>query len=243
MSQVKRKVICIILAIMPAFIIAGCSDPNSSVDTVYNPGEGHPAGWVETHGSSFIVDPQQCEACHGSDEPGSSESLRLRGGISKVSCFSESFEGMACHSGGPPGHPLPYTDPAIHGPDAKADLTYCQGCHANPSDGGPGSHPRFNVAIGNLLAGCETPGCHEAKTAHPVPWSSGPIAITHPSAGNLANACVLCHGANLEGDPDGGPACSQCHVNGSPLTAHNCTSCHEKPPREMTCNEAKDVCE
>ena len=50
------------------------------------------------------------------------------------------------------------------------------------------------------------------------------------TAGNMANACVLCHGANLDGVGGVGPACTMCHTAGSPLTLTNCTSCHGNPP-------------
>jgi predicted CxxxxCH...CXXCH cytochrome family protein len=114
----------------------------------------------------------------------------------------------------------------LHGPDAKADLTFCQQCHADPSGGGPGSNPRFNVPLGNLANGCED--CHQVNTAHPVPlWAAAP-PNSHKTAGNLAVACALCHGANLQGGV--GPACAICHTAGSPLDLVNCTSCHNDPP-------------
>jgi hypothetical protein len=155
-------------------------------------------------------------------------------------CYSSSFEGLSCHAGGPMPHPLPFIDPALHGPQAKADLTVCQICHSDNPSGGPGSNPRFNVGIGALTNGCED--CHNANTAHAVPWVGGPRATTHPTAGNMANACPLCHGANLNGPAEGGvgPACGDCHTEGSPLTNTNCTSCHGEPP--LDCDEATGTC-
>lgn len=127
-------------------------------------------------------------------------------------------------------HSLSFIDPALHGPEAKADLTFCQGCHASPFDGGPGSNPRFNVPLGNLVNGCED--CHEVKTAHPVPLWAGEASSSHNTAGNLAVACTLCHGANLQGPAEGGvgPACADCHTAGSPVDLSDCTSCHNDPP-------------
>ncbi len=125
---------------------------------------------------------------------------------------------------------MPFTDPTLHGPLAKSDLTYCEGCHATPSNGGAGSDPRYNVPIGNLTAGCESSGCHDPNTAHPTQWRGFTATAPggHRTAGNMANACVLCHGAALDGGA--GPACSTCHTAGSPLTLTNCTSCHSSPP-------------
>ncbi len=152
------------------------------------------------------------------------------------SCFSASFTNAngsttGCHDSGPGApHALPFTDPDLHGPEAKADLIYCQECHAEPADGGPGSNPRFNVAVGNLASGCED--CHIQNAAHPLPAWSGAAPNSHKTAGNLAVACALCHGADLQGPADGGigRACRDCHTAGSPLNLADCTSCHNDPP-------------
>jgi len=152
------------------------------------------------------------------------------------SCFQANFTNsdgtvMGCHAAGPGApHALPFADKALHGPEAKKDLTYCQQCHAAPSDGGPGSNPRFNAAIGDLANGCED--CHSPGTAHPYPYWMGAAANSHKTAGNIETACTLCHGANLQGGAEGGVglACGSCHQAGSPLTALNCTSCHNTPP-------------
>ena len=158
------------------------------------------------------------------------------------SCFSASYTNpagtnLSCHASGP-GAPHPvgaaWLAPSGHGAEAKKDLTYCEGCHAQPADGGAGSNPRFNVAIGNLTNGCED--CHNDRTAHPsaggrdnTHWYG---TYTHATAQNFATACALCHGANLNGTAEGGvgPACTSCHTAGSPLTLANCTSCHNTPP-------------
>jgi predicted CxxxxCH...CXXCH cytochrome family protein len=146
------------------------------------------------------------------------------------------FNNTLCHGQKAAPHAVPFTDPALHGPPAKADLTYCEGCHANPNSGGPGSNPRFNVAIGSLATGCEGGACHEANSAHPAPWKGilpSVSATAHQTAGNMAIACVLCHGTTLGGSVIA-PACSTCHASGSPLTALNCTSCHGNPPTGTT---------
>jgi predicted CxxxxCH...CXXCH cytochrome family protein len=152
------------------------------------------------------------------------------------SCFRADFtnaDGSAsgCHAAGPGApHAVPFIDAALHGPEAKADLAYCQECHATPPAGGAGSNPRFNVALGSLTNGCED--CHTQDTAHPYPSWSGAAANSHKTAGNLAVACALCHGATLQGPAEGGigRACGDCHAAGSPLVLSNCTSCHNNPP-------------
>lgn len=137
-------------------------------------------------------------------------------------CFNNSL----CHGNVGAPHVVPFTDPALHGPPAKADLTFCQGCHGQ--SGGPGSNPRFNIPIGSLATGCEGANCHNVGTAHPDPAKGFTFWAGHRTAGNLAVACALCHGATLGGGT--GPACSTCHTIGSPLTIGNCGSCHGNPP-------------
>jgi predicted CxxxxCH...CXXCH cytochrome family protein len=152
------------------------------------------------------------------------------------SCFSASFTNgdgstTGCHASGPGAtHPLPYTDPLQHGADAKDNLASCVPCHATPADAGTGDNPRFNVAIGDLVNGCED--CHETNTAHPTPLWTGTAATSHATANRMAADCALCHGANLNGPAEGGvgTACIDCHTAGSPLTETNCTSCHNWPP-------------
>lgn len=164
------------------------------------------SGW--THGASphgsLEAYGAVCNQCH---------SLDRSYGNGPAACHD-------CHE----THSVPFTN---HGAAAKQNLVYCQQCHAQPADGGPGSDPRFNVAIGSLAAGCESSGCHNQKTAHPVPWK-GADATSHQTAGNMENACVLCHGATFAGGA--GPACSTCHTNGLPTVVKNCASCHNKPP-------------
>ncbi len=94
---------------------------------------------------------------------------------SAPSCFSTEFTNTdnilsGCHAEGPAApHAIPFIDSVLHGPEAKADLSNCQECHATPFDGGPGSNPRFNLPIGTLTNGCESESCHSALTAHPSP--------------------------------------------------------------------------
>jgi len=180
----------------------------------------HPSSWVgggRTHIDADTDNASVCDVCHhlGDHSPLGP----LPPSADPPGCFNSTL----CH--GALGHQLPFLDPALHGPQAKADLTVCQACHANPSGGGPGSNPRFNVPVGILANGCEL--CHQAFTAHPVPWL-GPSATSHQGAGNMAEACALCHGASLDGGV--GPACSTCHTAGSPVTVQNCASCHQAPP-------------
>ncbi len=162
----------------------------------------HPVEWtnpyVNHRGSAGAT---SCAKCHGSD---------LHGSPAAPSCFSGAFDGLSCHAAGPglAPHPLDssYVYGANHGPDAKADLTVCQACHAQA--GGPGSNPRFNVGIESQGGtGCEA--CHGLNLAHPANWEGDNAPTAHDTSGNMQNACTLCHGVNLNGGV--GVSCIGCH--------------------------------
>ncbi len=206
------------LAALLTVSLGACGKSNDSAPSFDASTGKHSDNWVVNHRAAYHVNAPQCWECHGAD---------LLGGISKVGCTSTSFDGMTCHAGGHPPrnvtHALPFKDPSLHGPAAKQDLIDCQDCHGQP--GGPGSNPRFNLPIGSLPTGCEASGCHLVNMAHPKPWSD------HETAGNLTNACALCHGATFGGGT--GPACSRCHTALKPGTVPilgTCVSCHGNPP-------------
>jgi predicted CxxxxCH...CXXCH cytochrome family protein len=187
-------------------------------------------GSTSVHTSTNQGNAPVCALCHlGNRTPPSYAAVPAG---TNPGCFNNTL----CHAQTGAPHAVPYTDPALHGPPAKADLTYCESCHAAPADGAAGSNPRFNVPKGSLTTGCEGASCHAANTAHPSlasspasPWRGfTPKDTGHMNAGNMANACVLCHGVNLGGGA--GPACTSCHKLGSPLALSNCTSCHGNPP-------------
>ncbi len=185
-----------------------------------------PKPWKDSARTHTTTNPNNASVCATCHTNGANSTVQPSpyDPLAAPGCFNNTL----CHANVGAPHAVPFTDPALHGPPAKADLTYCQACHANPSNGGAGSNPRFNVTIGSLTNGCED--CHDAYTAHPVPsWKWENATFTgHQKAGNMANACALCHGVNLVGG--NGPSCSACHTAGSPLTQANCTSCHGKPP-------------
>ena len=156
------------------------------------------------------------------------------------------FNATLCH--GLIGHPLNWAQPANHGSTARANLTFCQRCHADLPLGGPGSNPRFNVLLGRLAdagrTGCEV--CHAPFAAHPrvlqIPAAFGAIPTVNPlntpwylhckASPTGFDGCNRCHGANLDGVGGvvGATACTSCHRSGLPTTLLNCTSCHSRPP-------------
>jgi len=118
-----------------------------------------------------------------------------------------------------------YLDGSQHGPDAKKDLTVCQACHGQ--EGGPGDNPLFNLGIDSAGgSGCES--CHGGNYAHPQDWV-GPNSTFHYSAGNVQEACTLCHGVDLDGMGGIGTTCLECHDSTVAFTL-DCALCHGYPP-------------
>ena len=80
------------------------------------------------------------------------------------------------------------------------------------------------------FAGCSTP-----NDKAPIDSDTGQHASDWVYAGHAAvsiedtTTCMECHGSDLAGGMSD-VSCSQCHLNGSPLTLTGCTSCHGNPP-------------
>jgi predicted CxxxxCH...CXXCH cytochrome family protein len=204
-----RYLILFILGFM-TLLLSGCSDENSQALF-----EAHVATWYNDHpgdiSRSFDSYIAECGGCHGLD---------LMGSGGAPSCYSATFNGNSCHPAGPAPHPLDGTflDADSHGPVAKSDLTVCQPCHSDNPTGGTGSNPPFNVGIfGN---GCED--CHGLNYAHPSTWAGPSNDRYHYSAGNIQQACTLCHDAALT-------SCAGCHAEVINFTL-DCTYCHGQPP-------------
>jgi len=219
---------CTLLILSAAALVTGCSTSNG--DALAG---AHPANWYHLHRatttSSVFV--SECGGCH--------VVKNLPGPAIPPSCFSVSFDGRSCHANGPGQAPHPmdgsFLKGSVHGKVAKADLTFCQACHADNPNGGAGSNPRFNVGIVNTAApapgtGCEQ--CHGVNYAHPAQWA-GPNPTFHYSAKNVQAACALCHGPALDGVGGVGVSCKKCHAETTNFTL-NCTSCHGLPPDGVT---------
>jgi predicted CxxxxCH...CXXCH cytochrome family protein len=208
---------------------AACHPDAGAHPTRWQGGNDNTADYVSSHRNAGKQS-TTCAICHDVVEGNTAPNANA------PSCYSASFTNAdgsttGCHASGPGApHPVPYDDPLQHGADAKDNLSSCVPCHATPADAGAGDNPRFNVAIGDLANGCED--CHAANTAHPTPLWIGAAANSHSTAARMATACALCHGTGLDGPAGGGsgPACTDCHTAGSPLTQTNCTSCHNWPP-------------
>lgn len=169
----------------------GCSTANDSA-TINEAGK-HPANWVVAdtggnHPGVYLSSPGQCFVCHGND---------LKGGISGVSCFSASLNGITCHAQGPSAHPTGFADPAVHGARAKAALggmngfAFCQKCHGTAFTG---ATTPSGVTSSSCVACHGVPAPHSKK-----PWRGS--TSTHASV-----------------DQSNAPVCAQCHTAGANLS-------------------------
>lgn len=197
-------------------VMFGCSKGNNSGSNLDATGM-HPAGWVVAnsggnHTLSFLSNPSVCVECHGRN---------YDGGITGISCFSTSRNGINCHAGGPSGHPAGWASPDSHGAAAKSissglnGFAHCQVCHGADFSGGIAKKSCMNTA-----------GCHgtAVSAAHsPKPWRStiGGRTHTNTDVSNVA-ACAQCHtnGANSTRTPS--PAAPA----GTAAGCFNNTLCH-----------------
>ncbi|HUJ18145.1 MAG TPA: CxxxxCH/CxxCH domain-containing protein [Nitrospirota bacterium] len=82
-----------------------------------------------------------------------------------------------------------------------------------------------------ITAGCSGKGNASSpfdadSGQHPVGW----LPSGHATAAKAnEDSCMGCHGSDLSGGITG-VSCLSCHVNGSPFTLTDCTSCHGNPP-------------
>jgi predicted CxxxxCH...CXXCH cytochrome family protein len=197
-------------------ILFGCSKGNES-SVILGPTGLHPTGWVVAgtggnHPVSYLANPSVCTECHGKS---------FDGGITGISCFNAARNGMACHPGGPSGHPAGWANPDSHGVAAKAissglnGFAHCQICHGAGLNGGTAQRSCINTA-----------GCHGAtvSAAHsPSPWRSSIGGRTHTTTDvTNATACAVCHtnGANSTRAPSP-PAPA-----GTAVGCFNNTLCH-----------------
>lgn len=182
----------------------------------------HPTDWQGTGTYSHRTSgnrPVACALCHNTTALGSGP---LAGA---PSCFSTSFtnplgQTRPCHQGGPGvPHLVPaqFAPPAVHGPEAKKDLLYCQKCHGQPGT---------ILFQGGRATACAS--CHTSAKAHPTDWQ-GAGSYSHRNALNMETACAACHDYTSGRTPPftGAPSCfAASFVNG---TGQNRT-CHPGGP-------------
>ena len=211
---------------------AGFSGGGSGVScfTCHGVAAPHPAKpWRSSSGGSSHVttDPQNasvCARCHAqgsSNNPAGHPATPAPAGT-PPGCYNNTL----CHGVGAAPHPLGAgwlnaTTSAFHGPTAKQNLTYCQGCHGTPGT------TRFDG--GAAPTSCQTSTCHPDAKAHPTRWyqAAQPFpayASSHRNAGDLGVSCAVCHKVDAPGTglDNAAPSCYS--------DAYNGVGCHSGGP-------------
>ncbi len=251
--------------------LSACSNSNSgapaAIDSagkhVVAPGfvdwvQQHPGAYKQlnknlaaTNGIAPLIDSTSCAECHGAD---------LLGGVSKVSCFSATFNGVACHSNADRklGHPTNWVqqhwvsykqaNPTLFttgaGIPAIPDTTGCAVCHGTDLAGGVSQLGCFSATFNGVA-------CHpnlDRKLGHPTGWAKTVSANFHGYSSAVGvkgkqtlSSCALCHAT---GDPgvvslDSAPSCLNpdtaryglsCHVSSPVAKPSGCGSCHVSLP-------------
>jgi len=214
--------------IAPAALFSGCSTANqdSPLSLIDASGK-HSSDWLAVHGGDSQPDGSFCVDCHGYD---------LAGGITGISCSSESFDGFSCHANGPAFHPVDWLNKDASGDTWHAQAYQtgfqirgldCVDCHTPPSlddpDGGKCVICHFTIDGGR------TPGG----------WTHGLSGHSSWAGSTEETVCVNCHEVNNRFG--NGPFCHNCHGVSShdvPYLDHNtvvptvddfnssCSACH-----------------
>jgi hypothetical protein len=170
-------------AVAIAVLFWGCTTSNSQAPQFSATQAAHPATWVDNHWSAYLMNPNQCRTCHGSD---------LTGGVSGVTCFQ-------CHHPNGPSHQPGWELPAQHGrngaqlaPSTTTGFASCTQCHGST----------YNNPVGTTPS-CQS--CH-TKAPHPnKPWNGATASTPNHTFTAVGNApeCYKCHanGANSDLKP------------------------------------------
>jgi predicted CxxxxCH...CXXCH cytochrome family protein len=200
--------------------LAACSGSNPSASPVVDGSGKHPANWVQQHwvayrqangGSKAVSSGTACSECHGTD---------LAGGISKVSCFSASFNGMSCHANADHtlGHPSFWADPTSNGFHGAAGVTFngvaVQGSGVLASDASCGL---CHATDSNVFKVGSSPSCLSTDPK----WG---ISCHASSPAVKSSGCSSCHGAPANGAARPNRAGS--HAAHLALTGVTCATCH-----------------
>lgn len=181
-----------------ATVLTGCSEVNPASPLALLDASGnHPQGWAVVHGSYAFPDGAICTECHGDN---------LDGGISGVSCSTDSFNGQACHANGPAFHPPQWLDKnavGFHGDAYASGSSLCALCH---DPGNPTTPPGYNCL-----------DCHFSQDGtQRVPsgsgYSHGDSTTAHQQFLGTADGdvCIACHQINAGFGYQ--PTCHNCHA-------------------------------
>ena len=184
-------------------------------------------GIDNTHVNVNTINAPVCYGCHADSAAGNANNPHRPPTPAASGTAPGCFNGTMCHNGAGAPHALgaAWLDAGtgFHGTDAKADLTYCQGCH--------GVAGTINFDGGSAPTACST--CHTAAKAHPTDWQGSRtingVTITHRTSGNRDVACAICHKVDAAGagpNPSAPSCFSASFTNGDGQNR----SCHSAGP-------------
>lgn len=165
-----------------------------------------------------------CAACHTAGA-NSEFGVRANAAQGAAGCFNNTL----CHFHQQPYAPSATIPIALHGSEAKKDLSVCQTCHGVK---GTTAFDGLTLTDGSKTTACSS--CHTAAKAHPTDWQ-GSGTYSHRSAGNSNVACIICHKVTQAGAGPlaGAPSCFSgtfsnangqtrtCHANGPGVAPHS----------------------
>ncbi|NIS76831.1 MAG: hypothetical protein GTO00_04245, partial [Deltaproteobacteria bacterium] len=183
-----RRLIWLVVLLLCAAAIAGCSSGREE-GVIFDPeGGGHTSSWIFTHPAAAEQDTSSCTSCHGDD---------LGGGISGVSCMTS-----ACHH-----DPIPDWL-SSHPVSALPQASSCTVCHGSDLAGGFSNVSCLNSACHHdPIPNWAFPPAAGASPEH------GASAKRAPGASGF-ESCQVCHGKEFAGGVSG-VDCFLCHP-GSP---------------------------
>jgi hypothetical protein len=195
----NKRFLGIIIPALVAAAAASCWDMAAPIRTGHG-GPGVPARSAHSislagtmHASGYCQPLLNCVSCHGDTLQGGS-----RGEPSCTKCHGENWTGADCglttHTVNLGGH--------LHMPNYCLPYQNCAQCHGADLRGGTGGVPScLSCHTRNAWMNC-------GSTQHSTRLD-GVMHAADPCA-PLAS-CVLCHGQDLRGGPNGEPSCFSCH--------------------------------
>jgi predicted CxxxxCH...CXXCH cytochrome family protein len=139
-----------------------------------------------THVTTDAANVGTCAICHTAGA-----NSQVKPPAPATSTLAGCFNNTLCHFHQIPFKPSATLPAALHGGEAKKDLTVCQACHGAA---GTSSFDGLTLVDGSKTVACSS--CHSFAKAHPTDWQGSGV-YSHRTAGNRANACTLCHDVTL----------------------------------------------
>jgi len=186
-------------------------------------------GVDNTHVNVNTVNAPVCYGCHADSTAGNVNNPHRPPAPAASGTPPGCFNGTMCHNAVAAPHALGAAwlaaGTGFHGTDAKADLTFCQGCHGTPGT--------INFNGGSAPTACSAPGCHPAAKAHPTDWqgnrATNGVTISHRTSGNRSVACAICHKVDAAGTGPN-PSAPSCFSASFTNASGQARPCHSGGP-------------